>query len=96
MSERPCTCHPDDAPTPCAKGYALNECLKRVPPKPIHYPDAGLTLELAMFSGYFNNKTAYAPKFKPFPSGITADQAREAAHLLNQLAEYLEWQEKQP
>jgi len=69
--------------------------MTRMPPKPVHYPDAGLTLGLAMFSGYFNTKTAYAPKFNAFPSGITADQAREAAHLLNQLAEYLEWQARQ-
>lgn len=25
--ERPCTCHPDDRPTPCAKQYALGDCL---------------------------------------------------------------------
>lgn len=64
----------------------------RTPPKPVHYAEAGLTLNLAMFSGYFNKTTAYAPKFDSFSSGITAEQAREAAHLLNQLAEYLEWQ----
>lgn len=27
MSDRPCTCHPDDnPPVPCAKRYALTEC----------------------------------------------------------------------
>lgn len=27
MSDRPCTCHPDDSPpVPCAKRYALTEC----------------------------------------------------------------------
>lgn len=25
--DRPCTCHPSEAPVPCAKRYALSECL---------------------------------------------------------------------
>ena len=26
MSDRPCTCHPDEAPKPCQKRYAFSEC----------------------------------------------------------------------
>jgi type II secretory pathway component PulM len=28
IAERACTCHPDDAPTPCAHKYALSACLR--------------------------------------------------------------------
>ena len=29
LADRPCTCHPDDSPpTPCAKQYALTECIE--------------------------------------------------------------------
>lgn len=27
-SWRPCTCHPDEAPLPCQRKYALSECLR--------------------------------------------------------------------
>lgn len=27
-AERPCTCHPDEAPVPCQRKYALSECLQ--------------------------------------------------------------------
>lgn len=63
---------------------------ERQPPRIGRYPDAGMRIDLAMFSGYNDNPTQYAPKFDDFVTGITAEQAREAAHLLNQLAEYLE------
>ena len=26
LRARPCTCHPDEAPTPCPKKYAISEC----------------------------------------------------------------------
>ena len=26
LTERECTCHPSEAPTPCQKKYAFNEC----------------------------------------------------------------------
>jgi hypothetical protein len=26
QSSRPCTCHPDEAPTPCQRQYALLDC----------------------------------------------------------------------
>jgi hypothetical protein len=26
-NHRPCTCHPDERPRPCAKRYALGDCL---------------------------------------------------------------------
>lgn len=29
MSDRPCTCHPSEAPYPCQHGYALSLCLSR-------------------------------------------------------------------
>lgn len=28
LRTRPCTCHPSEAPTPCAHQYALSECLR--------------------------------------------------------------------
>lgn len=38
---RTCTCHPAEAPIPCAEQYALSECLavaaKRVPPQHDHH-----------------------------------------------------------
>ncbi len=33
MTDRPCTCHPDDdPPKPCAKRYALTECREATEP----------------------------------------------------------------
>lgn len=58
--------------------------MQRQPPVTGEYPEAGITL-------YRNGNTGgYWPQFKDVHRGITAEQAREAAHLLNQLAEYLE------
>lgn len=30
--ERSCTCHPSEAPYPCAKKYAFSECVAATPP----------------------------------------------------------------
>lgn len=59
---------------------------KRQPPRTGDYPDAAMRLMKDYATG-----RRWLPSFDvPFSKGITAAQAREAAHLLNQLAEYLE------
>jgi hypothetical protein len=58
----------------------------RQPPRTGDYPDAAMRL----LNDYATGKR-WLPSFNvPFEKGITAAQAREAAHLLNQLAEYLD------
>lgn len=54
-----------------------------------YYPAAALNLHACRMGA---GRVDYYPKFNEALStrGITAEQAREAAHLLNQLAEYLE------
>lgn len=58
---------------------------EREPPQFRYYPEAALDLHPALSPGYY-------PKFNEalVHRGITAEQAREASHLLAQLAEYLE------
>lgn len=57
----------------------------RQPPRIGDYPEAAMRL----LNDYATGKR-WLPSFNVrFSEGITADQAREAAHLLNQLAEYL-------
>lgn len=62
---------------------------ERQPPCIDVYDDAAMRLDM------------YGDKWIPtflhgfMPQGISAKQAREAAHLLNQLAEYLEWHARQ-
>lgn len=57
---------------------------KRTPPRIDVYKDAAMRLDM--------HGDKWMPTFLHgfMPQGITAEQAREAAHLLNQLAEYLE------
>lgn len=64
----------------------------RTPPRVGYYPEATMSINLVMFSGYNGQPTSYSVRFADniIMNGITAEQAREAAHLLNQLAEYLE------
>lgn len=88
-NNRPCTCHPDDnPPQPCAERYALSECRQRTPPRIDVYEDAAMRLDM--------HGEKWIPTFLHgfMPQGITAEQAREAAHLLNQLAEWLDAQKK--
>ncbi|AHJ10762.1 hypothetical protein P106B_79 [Rhizobium phage vB_RglS_P106B] len=63
----------------------------REPPRIGYYEEAGLHLNKLNAD---NEPLAVYPKFNEamlwHNRGITAEQAREAAHLLNQLAEYLE------
>lgn len=64
---------------------------RRKPPARRYYPEAALTLnEAHIYAGRI--QPGYSPLFSVdvMTYGITAQQAREAAHLLNQLAEYLE------
>lgn len=58
---------------------------KRTPPRIGCYEGAAIRLE--------KYKDNYYPVFMGMQmrNGITAEQAREAAHLLNQLAEFLDW-----
>ena len=57
---------------------------KRTPPRVGYYPEAGLRIRRSA------NGLGYQFQSEAMSTGITAEQAREAAHLLNQLAEYLE------
>ena len=74
------SCHhgePDRTPSPTPA---------RTPPQLGSYPDAAIALK-----GSMRRIGIYYPVFLEFGAdGITAEQAREAAHLLNQIAEYLE------
>lgn len=66
--------------------YPPRDRAQRQAPPLTYYPDAALNLHHAVCpAGYY-------PKFNEALAqrGITAEQAREAANLLNQLAEYLE------
>lgn len=56
--------------------------MQRVPPRIGFYPEAGIELQR------FKNNGDHIVNMRV--DRITAEQAREAAHLLNQLAEYLE------
>ena len=83
---RLCTCHPDDnPPQPCAERYALADCrtaaIKRAPFPYGKYGSMEI-MESAAGNGHYS--------VSMYVKHITAEQAREAAHLLNQLAEYLE------
>lgn len=49
--ERPCTCHPDEAPMPCAKRYALTDCLSAQPVSPSEGPHGYLVKDFA--DGWF-------------------------------------------
>lgn len=59
----------------------------RKPPATGYYADAAMSLHTHVL---YPNR--YYPKFNEamVTHGITADQAREAAHLLNQLAEWID------
>lgn len=59
---RSCTCHPDDAVTPCARKFASSECQSAAPPvtAPIEKVDGWLPIESAprdgtLFIGYSPN-----------------------------------------
>ena len=66
--------------------------MKRTPPRVGYYPEAALNINVSIYAGLMNEVNPYSVRFADniIMNGITAEQAREAAHLLNQLAEYLE------
>lgn len=62
---------------------------ERQPPRIGYYPEASLQLNMDAFT-----ETRYFVRIDaPYNTGLTANQCREAAHILNQLGEYLEWKE---
>lgn len=61
---------------------------RRRPPAYGAYPAAALALEMCPTPGGYHLR--FIIPDAQYDKGITAEQAREAAHLLNQLAEYLE------